>query len=295
MRCQAMPPPCSLWLRRKIRRRRRRNFQIARVSPSTPANGPSAAGGRSGDATRNSTQTSLATLRISWVVTQSEIARLDGEPAVLTRCQSKENRCGRRHETSYPSSRGSRSRCSGDRGHLCPPTCKTPRSPSRPNHPQPRSCHSGSSRRSKRTPGWWPIVVVRSLAMPMPRNIVNAQLTVGLFETTIYVDRAVHRRGVGRTLYSVLLDTLRCQGFRSAFAEIVLPNPGSVNLHESVGFRGVGIHKDIGFKLGHWHDIGYWRMGLAEPTPSPCEPVPFAAFRTTPAFGVAFCKLAISG
>ena len=73
-------------------------------------------------------------------------------------------------------------------------------------------------------------------------------------DTTVYVDAAAHRRGIGHALYRVLLDMLRQQGFRSAFAEIVLPNPGSVRLHESAGFKPIGIHKDIGFKLGRWHD-----------------------------------------
>ena len=106
-------------------------------------------------------------------------------------------------------------------------------------------------------------------------------------DTTIYVDTAVHRRGIGRALYRVLLEILRRQGFRSAFAEIVLPNPGSVHLHESAGFKPIGIHKDIGFKLGRWHDIGYWRIGLASTDAPPSEPVPFAAFRRTPAFLIA--------
>ena len=113
-------------------------------------------------------------------------------------------------------------------------------------------------------------------------------------DTTIYVDTTAHHRGIGRTLYRVLLSMLRHQCFRSAFAEIVLPNEGSVRLHESLGFKPVGIHKDIGFKLGRWHNIGYWRMGLAEPTPSPCEPLPFAAFRTTPAFRDALGESTIS-
>ena len=73
-------------------------------------------------------------------------------------------------------------------------------------------------------------------------------------DTTVYVDTAAHRRGIGHALYRVLLNILRQQGFRSAFAEIVLPNPGSVRLHESAGFKPIGIHKDIGFKLGRWHD-----------------------------------------
>jgi phosphinothricin acetyltransferase len=101
-------------------------------------------------------------------------------------------------------------------------------------------------------------------------------------DTTVYLDAAAHRRGIGRALYRVLLDMLRQQGFRSAFAEIVLPNPASVRLHESAGFEPIGIHKDIGFKLGRWHDIGYWRMGLADADSQPREPVPFAVFRETP-------------
>lgn len=98
-------------------------------------------------------------------------------------------------------------------------------------------------------------------------------------DTTIYLDKAVHHRGIGRALYSVLLDILRFQGFCSAFAEIVLPNPASIRLHESTGFRAIGIHKNIGFKLGQWHDIGYWCMELTEPTLSPKEPVPFSTLR----------------
>ena len=81
---------------------------------------------------------------------------------------------------------------------------------------------------------------------------------------------------------------------RSAFAEIVLPNARSVKLHEALGFKAIGIHKDIGFKLGRWHDIGYWHMGLAEPTPSPRDPVPFAAFRRSEGFQVAMGESVIS-
>jgi phosphinothricin acetyltransferase len=112
-------------------------------------------------------------------------------------------------------------------------------------------------------------------------------------DTTVYVDAAAHRRGIGRALYRVLLNMLRQQGFRSAFAEIVLPNPGSVSLHESAGFRPIGVHEDIGFKLGHWHDIGYWRMGLSDAEGLPSEPVPFRIFRRTPTFAVAVGHSAI--
>jgi len=103
-------------------------------------------------------------------------------------------------------------------------------------------------------------------------------------EVTVYVAGALRRSGVGRALYLPLLEVLRRQGFRSAFAEIVLPNAGSIRLHEGAGFKPIGVYNDIGFKLGRWHDIGYWRRGLTDSTAPPTEPVPFAAFRETPAF-----------
>jgi L-amino acid N-acyltransferase YncA len=110
-------------------------------------------------------------------------------------------------------------------------------------------------------------------------------------DVTVYVRAQEHRSGVGRALYLVLLTMLREQGFRSAFAEIVLPNPGSVRLHEAAGFKHIGIHKDIGFKLGRWHDIGYWRLGLADGAASLRGPVPFASFRDTPAFNDALAQV----
>ena len=103
-------------------------------------------------------------------------------------------------------------------------------------------------------------------------------------DVTVYVRDGERRTGVGRRLYQTLLGTLRQQGFRSAFAEIVLPNPGSARLHDAMGFRHIGVHKDIGYKLGRWQDIGYWRLGLSDGTTAPSEPITFGAFRHTAAF-----------
>ena len=101
---------------------------------------------------------------------------------------------------------------------------------------------------------------------------------------TVYVRGSERRTGVGRRLYQALLETLRQQGFRSAFAEIVLPNPGSARLHEAMGFQHIGVHKDIGYKLGRWQDIGYWRLGLSDSIAAPSETIPFGTFRRTAAF-----------
>lgn len=82
-------------------------------------------------------------------------------------------------------------------------------------------------------------------------------------ETTVYVRPDARGRGVGRALYRSLLACLRVQGYRLALGGITLPNPASVALHEALGFRRTGLHRACGFKLGAWHDVGFWECELA--------------------------------
>lgn len=91
-------------------------------------------------------------------------------------------------------------------------------------------------------------------------------------DTTVYVDAAHRRRGVGRALYASLFEVLRLQGFHNAFAGIALPNPGSVGLHEALGFQPIGVYRAVGYKLGRWHDVGWWQRPLREPDAEPEAP-----------------------
>ena len=72
-------------------------------------------------------------------------------------------------------------------------------------------------------------------------------------------------------LHTSLLEGLRILGYLNAYAGISLPNPASVNLREHMGFKPVGVFPSVGFKLGRWHDVGFWRLTLqghaAEPYP----------------------------
>lgn len=81
-------------------------------------------------------------------------------------------------------------------------------------------------------------------------------------EVTVYVAADLRRRGVGRALYGRLLPILEAQGYRSLVAVIALPNPASVALHEAFGFEHVGTLQRVGFKLGEWHDTGFWQRML---------------------------------
>jgi phosphinothricin acetyltransferase len=97
-------------------------------------------------------------------------------------------------------------------------------------------------------------------------------------ETSVYVAEGQHGRGVGRGLYGALLDLLVAQGFTQAIASITLPNAASVRLHEVFGFAPCGVHRQVGWKLGQWWDIGLWQRPLAPVGAPPQEPRPFDAF-----------------
>jgi L-amino acid N-acyltransferase YncA len=98
-------------------------------------------------------------------------------------------------------------------------------------------------------------------------------------DTSVYVDAAWRRSGVGRGLYQSLFAILAAQRFFNAFAGIALPNPASVALHEAVGFEPIGVYRRVGFKLGAWHDVGWWQRSLRAHDASPATPLPLDAVR----------------
>ena len=81
-------------------------------------------------------------------------------------------------------------------------------------------------------------------------------------DVAVYVHPDHHRLRAGRALYGALLPLLRDQGLRWACAGIALPNPGSVALHEALGFRQVALYPEIGYKAGGWRDVGWWQLEL---------------------------------
>jgi phosphinothricin acetyltransferase len=94
-------------------------------------------------------------------------------------------------------------------------------------------------------------------------------------DVAVYVASAHQGRGIGRALYEALFERLARQGYRMACAGITLPNPASVALHERVGFRPVGVYREIGWKFGHWHDVAWYQRPLMpEGADPPGEPGP---------------------
>ena len=81
-------------------------------------------------------------------------------------------------------------------------------------------------------------------------------------DVAVYVDPAFARRGIGHRLYTHLLPELHARGFHAAFAGIALPNPGSIALHEAMGFEALGIYRQVGWKMAGWRDVGWWQRLL---------------------------------
>jgi phosphinothricin acetyltransferase len=96
-------------------------------------------------------------------------------------------------------------------------------------------------------------------------------------DTSVYVDPAWHRAGIGRGLYQSLFAILGAQGFFNAYAGITLPNEASVALHEAVGFEALGVYRRVGFKLGGWRDVGWWQLALRAHETVPEAPLTLGA------------------
>lgn len=96
-------------------------------------------------------------------------------------------------------------------------------------------------------------------------------------ECSVYVHDDFLRAGVARALYSSLFAILKKQGFRNVYAVINLPNDRSVALHESLGFVHFATYEQVGYKLGKWKNVGWWRLVLNEFGDDPAPPVPFSS------------------
>lgn len=94
-------------------------------------------------------------------------------------------------------------------------------------------------------------------------------------ECSVYIHPDYMRIGLASRLYTKLFDILRKQGFRNVYAVINLPNDRSVALHEQLGFRYFATYEQVGYKLGQWKNVGWWRLILGEFGDEPEAPVAF--------------------
>ena len=91
-------------------------------------------------------------------------------------------------------------------------------------------------------------------------------------EVSVYVAADRHGAGIGRRLYTALLERLATRGFRTAVAGMTLPNAGSIGLHDAMGFEEIGVFRRIGWKFDRWHDVRWAQREIGAGQDPPHEP-----------------------
>jgi L-amino acid N-acyltransferase YncA len=86
---------------------------------------------------------------------------------------------------------------------------------------------------------------------------------------SIYVHPDHLHSGIGRLLLPALIDACSAAGFRQMFAYVDAENVPSQNLHESFGFRRVGLLEGVGYKFGHWTDSLLMQRALGPGSTTP--------------------------
>jgi L-amino acid N-acyltransferase YncA len=92
-------------------------------------------------------------------------------------------------------------------------------------------------------------------------------------ECSVYVHNDFAGKRIGEELYRSLIEILSMQGFRNLYAGITLPNDPSIRLHEKCGFAHFATYENIGYKLGRWHNVGWWKLRLNDCIPDPPPPL----------------------
>lgn len=94
-------------------------------------------------------------------------------------------------------------------------------------------------------------------------------------ETTVYCDPHRLSLGVGKRLYTAVLEILKAKGYWNAIALVADPNPASAAFHKAMGFTRYGREPRTGYKFGQWLGLDYWVLPLRQGSDAP-EPVRYA-------------------
>ena len=84
-------------------------------------------------------------------------------------------------------------------------------------------------------------------------------------ENSVYLEPAIHRRGIGLQLMQRLIAECETRGFRQMIAVIGdSANAGSIGVHTRCGFQMIGTHPSVGLKFGRWLDTVMMQLALGE-------------------------------
>ncbi|MBS2036617.1 N-acetyltransferase [bacterium] len=81
-------------------------------------------------------------------------------------------------------------------------------------------------------------------------------------ETSIFLNRSLLGRGIGRPLQQELLDRARALHYHHVVAKIWAENTGSIRFHKRFGYEMVGVQREIGWVGGQWRDVAIMQLIL---------------------------------
>jgi len=84
-------------------------------------------------------------------------------------------------------------------------------------------------------------------------------------ENSVYLQPAIHRRGIGMQLLQRLIADSEQRGYRQMIAVIGdSANAGSIGVHSRCGFEMIGTHPDVCFKFGRGLDTVMMQRALGD-------------------------------
>ena len=90
-------------------------------------------------------------------------------------------------------------------------------------------------------------------------------------EMTVYIDHVMRSLGIGRRLYSLLEEILKCQGVVRAVALITPPTSSednavynSIAFHQTMGYTFAGKIPQCGYKFGRWFDTALMYKNIGD-------------------------------
>lgn len=81
-------------------------------------------------------------------------------------------------------------------------------------------------------------------------------------EHSVYVDKDFRGAGLGKILMQALIERAKLGNVHVMVAAIEAGNVASIALHEKLGFRLVGVHREVGTKFGRWLDLAAMELRL---------------------------------
>ena len=81
-------------------------------------------------------------------------------------------------------------------------------------------------------------------------------------EVSVYCHPDARGRGCGTALYTALFAALEHEDVQTLVAGVSLPNPASLSLHHSFGFRPVGVFHAVGRKFDKLWDVAWFERPL---------------------------------